>query len=126
VFRIPPAPGPTGCPLFDRPDREIVVVGLEDLLGMPSGGDVILYGHYARAGCINFLDERGSHAGPSAEELYAFLAVPARVGFDPGRVMRARDLHALFARYHQAATSVPPAADAPAKPEPTGDRRPRP
>jgi hypothetical protein len=120
VFRIPPAPGITGCPLFDRPDREIVVRGLEDLLDMPSGGDVILYGHYASAGCVNFLDERGSHAGPSAEELYAFLAVPPRVGFDPGPVMRARDLHPLFARYHQAGSSAPSGASA--APEPTGDR----
>jgi hypothetical protein len=122
VFRIPPAPGATGCPLFDRPDREIVARGLEDLLGMPSGGDVILYGHYAPAGCVNFLDERGSHAGPSVEELYAFLAVPPHVGFDPGRVMRARDLHPLFARYHRVGRSASPGVDATAVPEPTGDR----
>jgi hypothetical protein len=106
VFRIPPAPGPTGCPVFDRPDRDIVLQGLQDLLAMPSGGDVILYGHYARAGCTSFLDERGSHAGPSAEELYAFLALPPRVPFDPGRVTRARDLHALFARYQGADASA--------------------
>ena len=59
VLRIPPPPGTTGCPVFDRPDRDIVVRGLQDLLDMPSGGDVILYGHYADAGCVNFLDERG-------------------------------------------------------------------
>jgi hypothetical protein len=100
VFRIPPASGPTGCPLFDRPDRDIVVRGLQDLLAMPSGGDVILYGHYAPAGCVSFLGERGSHAGPSEEELYAFLAAPPRVAVDWRRVVRARDLHAVFARYH--------------------------
>ena len=100
VLRIPPPPGPTGCPVFDRPDRDIVVRGLQDLLGMPSSGDVILYGHYADAGCVNFLDERGSHAGPSEEELYAFLAAPPGVAFDFGAVTRARDLHPLFARYH--------------------------
>ncbi len=100
VFRIPPASGPTGCPVFDRPDRAIVVRGLQDLLSMPSGGDVLLYGHYARGGCTSFLDERGSHAGPSAEELYAFLALPPHVAFDPGQVTAARDLHPLFARYH--------------------------
>jgi hypothetical protein len=102
VVRIPPPPGDTGCPLFDRPDRDVVVRGLEDLLAMPSGGDVILYGHYTVAGCVNFLDERGSHAGPSEEELYAFLAAPARIAFDLRAVMRARDLHPLFARYHGA------------------------
>ena len=96
----PRPPGTTGCPVFDRPDRDIVVRGLQDLLGMPSGGDVILYGHYADAGCVNFLDERGSHAGPSEDELYAFLAAPPGVAFDFRAVTRARDLHPLFARYH--------------------------
>jgi hypothetical protein len=86
--------------VFDRPDRDIVVRGLEDLLGMPSSGDVILYGHYAYAGCVSFLDERGSHAGPSEEELYAFVAAPPDVLFDFRAVTRARDLHPLFARYH--------------------------
>ena len=116
VFRIPPASGPTGCPLFDRTDRAIVVRGLEDLLGMPSGGDVILYGHYARGGCTNFLDERGSHAGPSAEELYGFLALPPQVAFDPGQVTRARDLHALFARYHAGSAPDPPRVESSAGP----------
>ena len=114
VLRIPPAPGSTGCPVFDRPDRDIVVGGLQDLLSMPSSGDVILYGHYADAGCVNFLGERGSHAGPSEAELYAFLAAPPHVAFDFGAVTRARDLHPLFARY-QAGTSGTgrPHADAP-------------
>jgi hypothetical protein len=103
VFRIPPTPGVTGCPLFDRPDRDVVVRGLEDLLAMPSSGDVILYGHYAAAGCVNFLGERGSHAGPSEPELYAFLAAPPAVVFDFGAVARARDLHPLFARYQRLA-----------------------
>ncbi len=124
VFRIPPAPGPTGCPVFDRPDREIVVTGLQDLLAMPSGGDVILYGHYAPAGCTNFLDERGSHAGPSPDELYAFLALPPRIAFDPGQVTRARDLHALFARYRMVPGSARPGAEAAAESTGAGDLRP--
>jgi hypothetical protein len=49
---------------------------------------------------VNFLDERGSHAGPSEAELYAFLAAPPHVAFDFRSVTRARDLHPLFARYH--------------------------
>jgi hypothetical protein len=100
VLRIPPPSGSTGCPVFDRPDRDIVVQGLRDLLSMPSSGDVILYGHYADAGCVNFLDERGSHAGPSESELYVFVAAPPHVAFDFRAVTRARDLHPLFARYH--------------------------
>ena len=103
VFRIPPPSGPTGCPVFDRPDRDVVVRGLQDLLAMPSSGDVILYGHYADAGCVNFLGERGSHAGPSEAELYAFLAVPPGVAFDFDGVARARDLHPMFLRYQRPA-----------------------
>jgi hypothetical protein len=110
VFRIPPAPGPTGCPVFDRPDRDVVARGLQDLLDMPSGGDVILYGHYADAGCINYLGERGSHAGPSASELYAFVAAPAQEPFDFSQVIRPRDLHALFARYQAPLAPPRPAA----------------
>jgi hypothetical protein len=74
---------------------------LLDLLDMPSGGDVILYGHYAEAGCVNFLDERGSHAGPSEEELYAFIAAPPGLPFDFRAVRRVRDLHPIFARDHE-------------------------
>jgi hypothetical protein len=102
VLRIPPPPGETGCPVFDRSDRDIVVRGLQDLLSMPSSGDVILYGHYADGGCVNFLDERGSHAGPSEAEMYVFLAAPPHVAFDFRAVTRARDLHPLFERYHAA------------------------
>jgi hypothetical protein len=109
VFRIPPPPGVTGCPLFDRPDRDVVVRGLEDLLAMPSSGDVILYGHYAPAGCVNFLGERGSHAGPSESELYGFVAAPPGIEFDFDAVTRARDLHPLFARYQAVADQGEPA-----------------
>jgi hypothetical protein len=109
VLRIPPTSGSTGCPVFDRPDRDIVVRGLQDLLDMPSSGDVILYGHYAAAGCVNFLGERGSHAGPSEAELYVFVAAPPRVAFDFDAVARARDLHPLFARYHAEASGRPSA-----------------
>jgi hypothetical protein len=89
--------------VFDRPDRDVVVRGLQDLLAMPSSGDVVLYGHYANAGCVNFLGERGSHAGPSEEELYAFVAAPPTVAFDFAGVDRARDLHSLFLRYRRPA-----------------------
>ena len=113
VLRIPPPSGKTGCPVFDRPDREIVVRGLQDLLSMPSSGDIILYGQYAIAGCVNFLDERGSHAGPSEDELYAFLAAPPHIPFDFGGVTRARDLHPLFARYHADVPNPPGSSAAP-------------
>ena len=100
VLRIPPTPGPTGCPLFDRPDRAVVVRGLQELLAMPSAGDVILYGHYTASGCVNFLGERGSHAGPSEAELYPFVIAPTDVKFDFEAVSGPRDLYGLFIGYH--------------------------
>jgi hypothetical protein len=106
VIRIPPPPGPSGCPVFDRPDRALVVRGLEDLLAMPSAGDVILYGHYTAVGCVSFLGERGSHAGPSEAEMYPFVMAPPDVEFDFDAVARPRDLHALFARYRERAAPV--------------------
>jgi len=103
VLRIPPPPGPTGCPLFDRPDRALVVQGLQDLLAMPSAGDVMLFGHYAPRGCVSFLGERGSHAGPSEGELYGFVLAPRGVTFDFASVSRPRDLYPLFAGYREEA-----------------------
>jgi len=103
VLRIPPTPGSTGCPLFDRPDRALVVKVLEDLLAMPSAGDVVLYGHYTARGCVSFLGERGSHAGPSEEELYGFILAPRRVKFDFEGVSGPRDLYRLFIEYQDAA-----------------------
>lgn len=99
VLRIPPPPGPTGCPVFDRPDREAVLRGLADLLAMPSAGDVVLYGHYTASGCVSFLGEPGSHAGPSEGELYAFVLAPPGVDFAFDAVTRPRELYALFAGY---------------------------
>lgn len=111
VLRIPPPPGRTGCPVFDRPDRAVVVEGLKDLLAMPSAGDVVLYGHYTARGCVNYLGERGSHAGPTEQELYAFVMAPPHVAFDFGAVSRARDLYPLFAGYRMRADRVREAND---------------
>jgi hypothetical protein len=103
VLSIPPPPGPTGCPLFDRGDRALVARCLESLLEMPSAGDVVLYGHYAPAGCVSFLGERGSHAGPSEEELYGVALAPPHVTFDFAAVCGPRELYPLFAGYREPA-----------------------
>jgi hypothetical protein len=99
VLRIPPPPGPTGCPLFDRPDRDLVVQGLQDLLAMPSAGDVMAFGHYNPRGCVSFLNERGSHAGPSEAELYGFVLAPSDVKFDFEAISRPTELYPLFVGY---------------------------
>lgn len=106
VLRIPPPAGSTGCPLFDRSDRALVVQSLQDLLAMPSAGDVILYGHYAERGCVSFLGERGSHAGPSEEELYGFVMAPPEVKFDFEAVSGPRELYSLFIGYRDAASEL--------------------
>jgi hypothetical protein len=96
----PPLPdGPTGCPLFDRPDRGLVLRSVSELLAMPSAGDVVVFGHYTERGCVSFVGERGSHAGPSEEEMYGFIMTPPGVAFDPARVSGPRDLYPLFAGY---------------------------
>jgi hypothetical protein len=110
--RTPLPPGPTGCPLFDRPDRELVLRYLGDLLAMPSAGDVVLFGHYTAQGCVSFLGERGSHAGPSEEELYGFLAAPPSAPFDFAGVAGPRDLYPLFAGYASRAQESPAMATA--------------
>lgn len=99
ALQIPPPLGPTGCPLFDRPDRALVVQGLETLLAMPSAGDVVVYGHYTPHGCVNFLGERGSHAGPTEAELYGFVMAPPHVEFDFEAVTGPTELYRLFIRY---------------------------
>jgi hypothetical protein len=98
--RTPLPAGPTGCPLFDRSDRELVLRSLTDLLAMPSSGDVVVYGHYTEKGCVSFLGERGSHAGPSEEEMYGFILAPPTLAFDFSRISGPRDLYPLFAQYH--------------------------
>jgi hypothetical protein len=98
-YRTPLPDGPTGCPLFDRPDRELVLRSVSDLLAMPSSGDLVVYGHYTGKGCVSFLGERGSHAGPSEEEMYGFVLAPARLSFDFSQVSGPRDLYPLFAEY---------------------------
>ncbi len=106
VIRIPPPPGPTGCPLFDRPDRGLVVQGLEALLAMPSAGDVVAYGHYTAHGCVNFLGERGSHGGPSEAELYGFVLAPPDVKFDFEGVTGPTELYPLFIGYQDVPDTV--------------------
>jgi hypothetical protein len=106
MIPIPPPPGPTGCPLFDRPDRDAVVRGLRALLAMPSAGDVIAFGHYAPGGCVSFLGERGSHAGPSETELYGFVLAAPAARFDFAGVGGPAELYPLFAGYRPVAEAV--------------------
>ena len=63
-------------PFTGRVDSVLVLDGIRDLMAMECAGDLVLYGNEARAGNVSFLHEVGAHAGPSPEELHAFIVLP--------------------------------------------------
>ncbi len=85
-------------PFADRPDREAVLRGITDLMGMRSAGDLVVYGIGAREGHVSYVPEVGAHAGPSPEELHTFLIQPAGVEAR-GPVGHPLELYDLFAGY---------------------------
>jgi hypothetical protein len=92
-----------GGGLFDgRPDREIVVRGLRELMAMPSAGDLVIYGIGAPAGDVSFLDERGAHAGPSPAELDTFILHPPAVVLPEAPLTHPIQLYPHFAAYLEA------------------------
>ena len=89
-------------PFAGRPDLELVVAGIRDLMAMPSAGDLVLYGLEAAGGHVSFVAETGAHAGPTQDEMQTFLVTP------PGVTLAAPITHPLqlypgFARYQDAA-----------------------
>jgi len=66
-------------PFAGRADAALVVRYIEDLMSMPSAGDLVIYGIDAPGGHVSFIPERGGHAGPSPEEMHTFIVHPARV-----------------------------------------------
>ena len=66
-------------PFTGRPDLEIVLDGINDLMAMESAGDLVIYGTGAPAGNVSYVPEIGAHAGPTPEELHAFILAPLRV-----------------------------------------------
>jgi len=92
-------PSSRGGPFEQRPDREVVLSGLRDLMAMPSAGDLVLYGIGAPGGDVSFLDERGAHAGPSAAELHTFILYPSGVTLPAAPLTHPVDLYPHFAAY---------------------------
>jgi hypothetical protein len=90
-----------GGPFDQRPDREIVLSGLRELMEMPSAGDLVLYGIGAPGGDVSFLSERGAHAGPSPAELYTFILHPPGVRLPGPAVTHPAQLHPHFLRYRE-------------------------
>jgi hypothetical protein len=88
----------SGGPFADREDRRLVLSGLRDLMGMPSAGDLVLYGIGAPKSDVSFIEERGAHAGPSQHEMHTFLIHPAAVTV-AGALSHPIELYAHFAAY---------------------------
>ena len=89
-------------PFAGRADLALVSRGIEDLMAMPSAGDLVLYGLDAPAGNVSYVSEIGAHAGPTEDEMDTFVAAPAHVEF-PERITHPIELYPRFARYQEAA-----------------------
>jgi hypothetical protein len=85
-------------PFRERPDRSLVLEGIRDLLAMPSAGDIVIYGNDAPEGNVSFVHEVGAHAGPSPEELHAFIVAPAGALL-PSPITHPIQLYPYFRRY---------------------------
>jgi hypothetical protein len=87
-------------PFRGRPDLAVVLEGIHDLMAMESAGDLVLYGNGAPAGNVSYVPEIGAHAGPSPEELHAFIIAPARAVL-PSPITHPTQLYGCFMRYHE-------------------------
>jgi len=90
-------PGEPG-PFRGRPDTDVVVHGILDLMAMPSAGDLVLYGIDAPGGHVSFVPEVGAHAGPSPDELHTFIVAPAAAALPPA-ITHPLDLYPHFLAY---------------------------
>ena len=89
-------------PFAGRADLELVQAGIRDLMAMPSAGDLVLYGLEAPEGHVSFIGEVGAHAGPSEDEMRAFIVTPPGVTL-PGAITHPLQLYPHFVRYQEAA-----------------------
>jgi hypothetical protein len=95
-----------GGPFAGRADRGALVRDLTALMGMGSAGDLVVYGTDAPEGHVTYIDEAGSHAGPSPEELSAFLVAPSEVPVtDP--LDHPLQLYDVFIRYRRDVAPAP-------------------
>ena len=90
----PKEPGPFG----GRPDADVVLRGILDLMDMPSAGDLVLYGIDAPGGHVSFIPEVGAHAGPSPDELHTFIVAPPTSGL-PATIAHPIELYPHFLSY---------------------------
>jgi hypothetical protein len=88
-------------PFAGRPDADLVVAALGDLMAMPSAGDFVIYGIDAASGHVSYIAETGAHAGPSPEELHTFVVAPPGVRL-PEPLNHPVQLYPVFVRYVEA------------------------
>jgi Type I phosphodiesterase / nucleotide pyrophosphatase len=89
-------------PFAGRADLDLVRAGIQDLMTMPSAGDLVLYGLEALNGHVSFVTEVGAHAGPTADEMQTFVVTPPGVTLT-GPITHPLQLYPHFVRYQDAA-----------------------
>jgi hypothetical protein len=89
-------------PFAGRADLDLVVAGIRDLMAMPSAGDLVLYGLEASEGHVSFIAEIGAHAGPTADEMQAFIVTPPSVTLSTP-ITHPLQLYPHFVRYQAGA-----------------------
>ena len=87
-------------PFAGRPDRQLVLSGLRDLMAMRSAGDLVVYGIGAPESDVSFIEERGAHAGPSEHEMHTFFIHPAAVNV-PEPLSHPIELYRHFTAYRK-------------------------
>lgn len=85
-------------PFAGRADLAVVQDGVRGLMAMRCAGDLVLYGLDAPEGNVSFIAEAGAHAGPTEDEMHAFIVTPAGVTL-PGPITNPLQLYPVFARY---------------------------
>lgn len=87
-------------PFAGRDDAAVVVEGINDLMAMPSAGDLVLYGTDAVGGNVSFISEIGAHAGPSHDELHTFIIGAASAPL-PESITHPIELYPYFMAYQE-------------------------
>src|SRR2546426_8163201 len=95
-------------PFAGRADAPLVISAIRDLMAMPSAGDLVLYGIDAAPGHVSYIAEAGAHAGPSPEELHAFVVAPPAAGL-PEPLTHPVQLYPHFVRYVEVVEGEPAA-----------------
>jgi hypothetical protein len=89
---------------YDEP--ELVRRQLMELAGMPSAGDLLVFGAFDGRMVVNFEDHGGAHGGLGGVQMFPFLASPRTVDVDFGAITDATQLHPAFAGRYQSAVRL--------------------